>query len=54
MKLIEVQLLLNLEEVDRGSIVAQLGSTESPLPLLKFQLRKDGKPIESDKINFIF
>ena len=42
------------DEVDRGSIVAQLGSTESQLPLLKFQLRKDGKPIESDKINFIF
>ena len=42
------------DEVDRGSIVAQIGSTESPLTLLKFQLRKDGKPIESDKINFIF
>ena len=42
------------DEVDRGSIVAQLGSTESLLPLLKFQLRKDGIPIESDKINFIF
>ncbi len=42
------------DEVDRGSIVARLGSTESQLPLLKFQLRKNGKPIESDKINFIF
>ncbi len=42
------------DEVDRGSIVAQLGSTESPLPLLKFQLRKDGIPVKSDKINFIF
>ena len=42
------------DEVDRGSIVARLGSTETKLPLLKFQLRKDGKPIESDKINFNF
>ncbi len=42
------------DEVDRGSIVAELGSTESSLTLLKFQLRKDGIPIESDKINFIF
>mgnify|MGYP005710847329 FL=1 len=42
------------DEVGRGSVVARLGSTESQLPLLKFQLRKDGKPIELDKINFIF
>ena len=40
--------------VDRGSVVAQLGSTESSFPLLKFQLRKDGKPVESEKIKFIF
>ena len=40
--------------VDRGAMVAQLGSTESPFPLLKFQLRKDGKPVKSEKINFIF
>ncbi len=42
------------DEVDRGSIVAQLGSSESPFPLLKFQLRKDGKPVKSENINFIF
>jgi len=42
------------DEVDRGSMLAQLGSTESPFPLLKFQLRKDGKPVKSEKINFIF
>ena len=42
------------DEVKRGSMVAQLGSTESPYPLLKFQLRKNGKPIQSEKINFIF
>ncbi len=42
------------DEVDRGTIVAQLGGTESPLPLLKFQVRKNGKPIESDKISFVF
>ena len=42
------------DEVERGSMVAQLGSSESPFPLLKFQLRKNGKPIQSEKINFIF
>ena len=42
------------DEVERGSMVAQLGSTESPIPLLKFQLRKNGKPVKSEKINFIF
>jgi len=42
------------DEVKRGSMVAQLGSTESPFPVLKFQLRKNGKPIQSEKINFIF
>jgi len=42
------------DEVERGSMVAKLGSTESPFPLLKFQLRKNGKPIQSKKINFIF
>jgi len=42
------------DEVERGSMVAKLGSTESPFPLLKFQLRKNGKPIQSEKINFIF
>ena len=42
------------DEVDRGSKVAQLGSTESPFPILKFQLRRDGKPVKPEKINFIF
>ena len=42
------------DEVERGAMVAKLGSTESPFPLLKFQLRKNGKPIQSEKINFIF
>ena len=42
------------DEVDRGSKVAQLGSTESQFPLLKFQLRKDGKPVKPEDINFIY
>ncbi len=42
------------DEVDRGSIVAQLGSSESSFPLLRFQLRKDGEPVKSQKINFVF
>ena len=42
------------DEVDRGSKVAQLGSTESPFPLLKFQLRRDCKAVKPENINFIF
>jgi len=42
------------DEVRRGSMVAELGSSESPFPLLKFQLRKDGKPVKLEKINFVF
>ena len=42
------------DEVGRGSKVAQLGSTETPFPILKFQLRRDGKPVKPEKINFIF
>ena len=42
------------DEIDRGSIVAQLGSSESPFPLLRFQLRKNGEPVKSEKINFVF
>ena len=42
------------DEVERGSMVAKLGSTETSFPLLKFQLRKNGRPIQSENINFIF
>ena len=42
------------DEIDKGSMVAQLGNSESPFPLLRFQLRKDGEPVKSEEINFIF
>ena len=42
------------DKVERGSMVANIGSSESRFPLLKFQLRKDGKPVKSEKISFVF
>ena len=42
------------DKVGRGSMVANIGSSESRFPLLKFQLRKDGKPVKSEKISFVF
>tara|TARA_Y100001970_G_scaffold293003_1_gene437138 strand:- start:3361 stop:4011 length:651 start_codon:yes stop_codon:yes gene_type:complete len=42
------------DKVGRGSMVANIGSSETRFPLLKFQLRKDGKPVKSEKISFVF
>ena len=42
------------DEVSRGTIIAHLGSSESASPLLRFQIRKNGKPIRSDKTDFVF
>ena len=42
------------DKVGRGSMIANIGSSESRFTLLKFQLRKDGKPVKSEKISFVF
>ena len=33
------------DDVAKGAMIAQLGNSEAPYPMLRFQLRKDGKPI---------
>ena len=40
--------------VDKGSMIAQLGNSEAAYPMLKFQLRKNGKPLHSDEVLTFF
>ena len=40
--------------VDKGSMIAQLGNSEAAYPMLRFQLRKNGKPLHSDKVLTFF
>lgn len=40
--------------VDKGSMIAQLGNSEAARPMLKFQLRKNGKPLQAEKVRLFF
>jgi lipoprotein NlpD len=40
--------------VDKGSMIAQLGNSEAAYPMLKFQLRKNGKPLQAEKVGLFF
>ena len=40
--------------VDKGSMIAQLGNSEAASPMLKFQLRKNGKPLQAEKVRLFF
>ena len=40
--------------VDKGSMIAQLGNSEAAYPMLKFQLRKNGKPLKAEKVKLFF
>lgn len=40
--------------VNKGSMIAHLGNSEAAYPMLKFQLRKDGKPLDADKVRSFF
>ena len=42
------------DHVNKGSMIAQLGNSEAAYPMLKFQLRKDGKPLHADKVKLFF
>jgi septal ring factor EnvC (AmiA/AmiB activator) len=35
-------------------MIAQLGNSEAAYPMLRFQLRKNGKPIRAEKLNSFF
>jgi lipoprotein NlpD len=40
--------------VDKGSMIAHLGNSEAARPMLKFQLRKNGKPLQAEKVRLLF
>ena len=42
------------DEVIKGTMIAHLGNSEASYPMLRFQLRKNGKPIKAEKLNFLF
>jgi len=42
------------DEVIKGAMIAHLGNSEASYPMLRFQLRKNGKPIKAEKLNFLF
>ena len=42
------------DDVAKGAMIAQLGNSEAAYPMLRFQLRKNGKPIRAEKLNSFF
>ena len=42
------------DDVGKGAMIAQLGNSEAAYPMLRFQLRKNGKPIRAEKLNSLF
>ncbi len=42
------------DDVGKGVMIAQLGNSEAAYPMLRFQLRKNGKPINAEKLNSLF
>ena len=42
------------DDVGKGAMIAQLGNSEAAYPMLRFQLRKNGKPIRAEKLNSFF
>jgi biotin carboxyl carrier protein len=42
------------DEVKKGEVIAQIGNSEAAYPMLRFQLRRNGKPMMTDKLDFLF
>ena len=42
------------DEVSKGTMIAHLGNSEASYPMLRFQLRKNGKPINAEKLSALF
>jgi murein DD-endopeptidase MepM/ murein hydrolase activator NlpD len=42
------------DDVRKGAMIAQLGNSEAAYPMLRFQLRKNGKPVKAEKLNSLF
>ena len=42
------------DDVGKGTMIAHLGNSEAAYPMLRFQLRKNGKPVNADKLDSLF
>ena len=42
------------DDVGKGTMIAHLGNSEAAYPMLRFQLRKNGKPVKAEKLNSLF
>jgi lipoprotein NlpD len=42
------------DNVDGGDMIAQLGNSEAAYPMLRFQLRKNGKPLSAENLRLYF
>jgi lipoprotein NlpD len=40
------------DEVSKGMMIAHVGNSEASYPMLRFQLRKNGKPIQASQLQF--
>jgi len=40
--------------VGGGDMIAQLGNSEAAYPMLRFQLRKNGKPLSAENLRLYF
>jgi len=42
------------DDVRKGAMIAHIGNSEAAYPMLRFQLRKNGKPVKAEKLNSLF
>ena len=42
------------DDVTKGAMIAHIGNSEAAYPMLRFQLRKNGKPVKAEKLNSLF
>jgi murein DD-endopeptidase MepM/ murein hydrolase activator NlpD len=42
------------DDVGKGAMIAHLGNSEAAYPMLRFQLRKNGRPVKDEKLNSLF
>ena len=42
------------DDVGKGAMIAHLGNSEAAYPMLRFQLRKNGKPVKAEKLDSLF
>ena len=42
------------DDVTKGAMIAHIGNSEAAYPMLRFQLRKNGKPVKAEKLDSLF